>query len=717
MEASYLPNPGGLTQESGIKYGFPVLAQDGNLYAPPNNNDYILAVDTATGNVSTLKPFGNVIDATFSNAYFGWAECDDGRLIATPSASSHLLLYTPGQASGSGLDMQAAAVNCITSPPNGCYLPPVLAPNKKLYAIPFDAWYVLVVVPVPGNATWYEIEGPYPDGYVTTMAGKFGQNGVLHGSKIYAMPNTNSFILIVDTTDDSLAKVSNYNVAGAWKYYGGGVLAPNYNIYAVPLQQQQILVINTTTDSASFLPNFNLPNKNNNYGSAVAVTPSGKLYALPYFHQKILVINSNDNTHYFLSYTSSTPDKFLAPPVLFLGKLYAVPYTAATVLVIDTTNDSFEDLIGFSDASVGKHTKALLTIDLESSDEDTAIYSTPYQGPAVLRIAPIRTLYEPITEVPTVTPTELPSTASPTAGPTKAPSTAPSKSPTTRSPSKAPTDSQEPTTSNTTAPSVSPTTRLSSSAPTPAPSATPTISPTFTSRPTKAPSKAPTDSQEPTTSNTIAPTVSPSSSAPTPAPSATPTISPTFTSRPTKAPSSSSRPTGGPTKAPTKISVTTVITAPTEPTNSTSTTQGERPALPPRTLSPPRRPLHAASPIRAQLVLRAHPPAVEIPVANSGGGGTGGGGAIIVEIPNAVVPQDTIGTIEVSTKPCDRRCEVGEGAGGGSGGGIIGGVKGGEDDTDDSLGEIGSDIISIDVYLNGTVVTDPTKTSRTPCTE
>ena len=122
----------------------------------------------------------------------------------------------------------------------------VLAPNGKIYCVPFMATNILVIDPVANTASnWSPAGVTYtapanPSG--SWVSGVLAPNG-----KIYCVPHFAANILVIDPVANT---ASNWSPAGVTYTSGGwygGVLAQNGKIYSVPLNANNILTITPST--------------------------------------------------------------------------------------------------------------------------------------------------------------------------------------------------------------------------------------------------------------------------------------------------------------------------------------------------------------------------------------------------------------------------------------------------------------------------------------
>ena len=114
----------------------------------------------------------------------------------------------------------------------------VLAPNGKIYCVPYNASDILIIDPVANTATRSNM-GVSLTGSDKWLGGVLAPNG-----KIYCVPSHSSDILIIDPeTNTATRSTMGASLSDSYNY-AGGVLAPNGKIYCVPRNPADILIIN-----------------------------------------------------------------------------------------------------------------------------------------------------------------------------------------------------------------------------------------------------------------------------------------------------------------------------------------------------------------------------------------------------------------------------------------------------------------------------------------
>ena len=145
--------------------------------------------------------------------------------------------------------------------------------------------------------------------------------------KIYGIPFNYNKVLVIDPVDNSTTEISD-TLTGSWS---GGVLAPNGKIYGIPWSSTKVLVIDPVANSANTTDiNDTLDDDVNKWWGGV-LAPNGKIYGIPSSASTILEIDPVAKTATTFGTTSgSFAGGILAPN----GKIYGIPYSATTILEI-----------------------------------------------------------------------------------------------------------------------------------------------------------------------------------------------------------------------------------------------------------------------------------------------------------------------------------------------------------------------------------------------
>ena len=110
----------------------------------------------------------------------------------------------------------------------------VLAPNGKIYGIPYDSTTVLEIDPeTKSTSTFGSVSG----------SGKWNGGVLAPNGKIYGIPRESETVLEIDPEAQTATTFGNVEISSSGIAYIGGVLAPNGKIYAIPYNAGTILKI------------------------------------------------------------------------------------------------------------------------------------------------------------------------------------------------------------------------------------------------------------------------------------------------------------------------------------------------------------------------------------------------------------------------------------------------------------------------------------------
>lgn len=275
------------------------------------------------------------------------------------------------------------------------------ATNGKIYCVPNDADYVLVVSPEADSVSAYSIDitGLDLQGY----EGNQWVDGVLApNGKIYCVPGWSFDVLVIDTVLDSVSKIT---VPGdlstlddSYPLWGGGVLAPNGKIYCSPCNAEDMLVIDTENDTVSTSIFTGLGSGLNKWHGGVLAS-NGKIYFAPVYNTAFLIVDpeaeSVDRFGFNSQFVYSTNTWWHEGILAEDGKIYFFPGLSASstdLLILDPETETLEiqdgvdwgvggvKLVTNELAPNGKvyfiEDDALLSLDLETK----AVVSTSLSG-------------------------------------------------------------------------------------------------------------------------------------------------------------------------------------------------------------------------------------------------------------------------------------------------------------------------------------------------
>ena len=200
----------------------------------------------------------------------------------------------------------------------------VLAPNGKIYGIPFNSTYVPIIDPINNTVD------------TTTITGLTGtqkwEGGVCHpNGNIYCIPYDSQNVLIINTFTNTVNITTFSGFTGSAKW-SGGVLAPNGKIYGVPYNSTNVLVIDPSNNTATQSTITGLPSNASKWSGGVLGT-NGNIYCMPYDSSSCLIINpltdtSNNTTITGLTGSAKWFGGVLAPN----SRIYGMPHNSSKIL-------------------------------------------------------------------------------------------------------------------------------------------------------------------------------------------------------------------------------------------------------------------------------------------------------------------------------------------------------------------------------------------------
>lgn len=198
----------------------------------------------------------------------------------------------------------------------------VLAPDGKIYCIPHNATTVLVIDPITkttstfGNLT----------GTAKWAGGVLAQNG-----KIYGFPHDSSTVLEIDPVTKTVSTFG--TLASGGQKWWGGVLGRNGKIFGTLYTSTSEIVIDPITKFVYTYGNRGGTRK----CMGGTVYPNNKFYSLNFNFQRAIEIDTIQVAPFIRSYGPITGDfpsntLWAGSAVAPNGKMYAAPYTSQTVL-------------------------------------------------------------------------------------------------------------------------------------------------------------------------------------------------------------------------------------------------------------------------------------------------------------------------------------------------------------------------------------------------
>jgi hypothetical protein len=268
-----------------------------------------------TINITTISG----LSSTPSNKFFGGALGDDGYIYLSCDSSGVVGVINPANDTISYFTSVGSAIGICK------------AANGKFYGAPYTAnQAVLEINPVTRTTTTF--------GTTNNVTGQYWGCVLAPNGKIYCIPyNVTNNIGIIDASGITpvFSTLSISTPAGSSPYFNGGVLAPNGKIYCIPYNATVVGVIDTTVTPNTF-STFGTVTGTAPYYSGGVLGPNGKIYCIPYSVTNIGIIDTTANT-FSTSGSIAGSTKYNGGILAPNNKIYCIPATAGNVGVIDVS--------------------------------------------------------------------------------------------------------------------------------------------------------------------------------------------------------------------------------------------------------------------------------------------------------------------------------------------------------------------------------------------
>jgi hypothetical protein len=313
---------------------------------------------------------------TGPNKWFGSVVAPNGKIYGIPFWATSILVIDPAANGGAG-GVTTSAMGVSLGDAGAKWAGGVLAPNGKIYAIPRTAPDILVIDPVAGTAQRTAM-GANLTGTDKWTGGVLAPNG-----KIYAIPENANDILVIDPAAGAATRTTmDLTMPAGTSRWSSAVLAPNGKIYGIPRNGSSVLVIDPQTDTAS-MQTFGLDLSDGNKWGGGVLGPDGKIYAIPLDATSILVIDpvAGTATRTTMGATLTGSAKWGGGALGADGRIYGVPRNSTDLLVIDTgTGTASRSSLG---ATFSSSTLKWIGAVLGAGGQ---IWAVPYNETSVLRV-------------------------------------------------------------------------------------------------------------------------------------------------------------------------------------------------------------------------------------------------------------------------------------------------------------------------------------------
>jgi hypothetical protein len=336
---------GSLVPSGGFKWFGGVLAQNGKIYGIPLTSTNICLIDPITNTVdtTTLKVLPG---SSITGGWMGGVLAPNGKIYGIPNGVSSVCLIDPITNTVDTTTVRISSGSFISSGGSN-WVGGVLAPNGKIYGIPYNSSNVCLIDPVSNTIDTTTVT--ITSGSSIPFGGLNWQGGVLApNGKIYGIPRVSSNVCLIDpitnTVDTTTVKISSGSSIPPSNFkWRGGVLAQNGKIYGIPENSTSVLYIDPITNTVD-ITTVNVVSGSSLSGNAKWVggvlAPNGKIYGIPSSASNFCLIDPITNTVDTTTVTISSGSNLggtheggvLAPN----GNVYGMPTSSSNVLVIKT---------------------------------------------------------------------------------------------------------------------------------------------------------------------------------------------------------------------------------------------------------------------------------------------------------------------------------------------------------------------------------------------
>ena len=184
-----------------------------------------------TSGASAISVGNSITTQMSSDAGFTVATSGDGNVVFVPKTPQNFSNPTVGTAGTVGFAITTTQDGSGILSGADKWIGGVLAPNGKIYGIPYDSTSVLVIDPATNTtSTFGSLSGT--DKWT---GGVLAPNG-----KIYGIPRDSTSVLVIDPATNTISTFGSLSGDDKW---AGGVLAPNGKIYGIPFDSTSVLSI------------------------------------------------------------------------------------------------------------------------------------------------------------------------------------------------------------------------------------------------------------------------------------------------------------------------------------------------------------------------------------------------------------------------------------------------------------------------------------------
>ncbi|CAE8596430.1 unnamed protein product [Polarella glacialis] len=353
-----------------------VQAGDGTIYGIPFDSNFLLLLDPATDETTTVALSRYVTNRT-AKWTAGVLDASGGFIFGMPGTMSTVLRIDTLQ----GGQADFFAPDYPTGVNTYQYSFGVRSANGSIYGIPGNSGRVIRVDPwVHGQAVLLASAGPNW-GYlwqssVTTADGR-----------IFGIPSYADSVLEIDPASDNVTTFG--SLSGSSFKWLHGILAPNGAIYGIPYSASSVLKIEPGSGPARGTASTfgSLGSLAGKWRHAV-LDATGVIYGIPYAATAVLRIDTWSDSVTTFGELPRLPDKWFAGVLGWNGMIYGIPSASDAVLRIDPITQKQAVLSTLGDASILGDTGTTDKWKGFVLTENGTIYALPFNAEKILRIDP-----------------------------------------------------------------------------------------------------------------------------------------------------------------------------------------------------------------------------------------------------------------------------------------------------------------------------------------
>ncbi|WP_108972955.1 hypothetical protein [Leptospira ryugenii] len=285
-----------------------LISSSDEIFFIPYRGTNFIKVNPRTNAVSTLAPYSGVI------FYIGGAMTQADIIYLAPHLTNIFYAYNIKNNTVSSIGTQSIAGSAFSGG--------ITSRNGIVYFNPsgeLKVWYYNTTTNTFGSIN-------------TALSGSYAASVLAPNGKIYMIPFDATEVIKIDPDSQSIQTIGP-TIVGTAKYISG-VLTPDGKIYMIPYENDTLRYIDTNTDSiVSFGPTLS-PTSPGKFNGAV-LAPNGKIYLIPYGNLTFASIDTRNGNAY-ATFGTNPNGAFRGGALTSDGKIYLSPYQVNSFYYIDT---------------------------------------------------------------------------------------------------------------------------------------------------------------------------------------------------------------------------------------------------------------------------------------------------------------------------------------------------------------------------------------------